>query len=122
MNAILMVFLGGGLGSVARYLVSLSVKNTEHGFPTKTFIANFLSCIILGFLLGWLTKNHLDDKTKLLLMTGFCGGFSTFSTFSAEVFLLMEQNQFLMAISYVLLSIVLCTIILFCAYYLAHQM
>jgi len=122
MNAVLLVFLGGGLGSVARYLIGLYVSNTENGFPLKTFIANFLSCIVLGFLLGWLTRNHLDDKTKLLLMTGFCGGFSTFSTFSAEVFLLIEQNQILLALGYILSSIIICTLVLFAAYFLGQQL
>jgi len=120
-QSLFLVFIGGGLGSIFRYLISLYTNNPSSGFPLKTFIANVLSCIVLGFLMGYLVKNNLDDKTKLLLMTGFCGGFSTFSTFSAEVFTLIDNAQMMTAIFYVLASVILCTVLLFGAYLVAQS-
>ena len=122
MQAIIYIFVGGGLGSICRYLVGQNVSTPGNGFPTKTFLANVLSCIVLGFLLGYFTKHHLDEKYKLLLMTGFCGGFSTFSTFSAEVFQLIDNSQIAIAIMYIISSVIICTLLLFGTYLLAQQL
>jgi len=110
------VFIGGGLGAICRYLISKFFGLSANGFPVGTFIANIISCIILGMLMGWLLKKGMEQKMQLLLMTGFCGGFSTFSTFSAETFQLIEQGNAGVAILYVVASVVICTLLLFAGY------
>jgi len=121
MKALLMVFLGGGLGSICRYSISLLFQENHLGFPTKTFLANLLSCIVLGLMMGLILKHSVDDKVKLFVMAGFCGGFSTFSTFSGEVFTLIETNQSVTAIVYILTSVVICTLVLFASYLLGQS-
>ena len=78
---ILWVFLGGGLGSVLRYGIN-NLIGSSHNFPLATLMANFLSSLALGVLFGMSGNDLLSDRQKLIFMTGFCGGFSTFSTFS----------------------------------------
>jgi CrcB protein len=105
--AFVWVFLGGGLGSVFRFSLSKWIPYTEGNFPYATLMANIISSIILGMALGWAMKQGMSAQHKLFLMTGFCGGFSTFSTFSGEGFYLMERGDWITAISYILISIVL---------------
>ena len=116
--AVLYVFIGGGLGAICRYLIGRSFGLSANGFPLGTFIANIISCIILGMLMGWLLKKGMDQKMQLLLMTGFCGGFSTFSTFSAESFQLVQQGNVTLAFIYIIASVVICTMVLFGGYLL----
>lgn len=102
------VFAGGGLGAMARYGISKIFPTPTHSFPTGTIIANILSCIILGFLLYKLSQKNLQPAYQLFLMTGFCGGFSTFSTFSAESFKLIQNGQSSLAILYIAMSVLIC--------------
>jgi CrcB protein len=113
MISYLLVFIGGGFGSVARFGIAKLIAQHDTGFPWATFAANIISCIILGFLLGYQIKSGISNNYKLLLMTGFCGGFSTFSTFSAETFGLLEANQFGMAFLYIGGSILVCLLCIF---------
>ena len=109
MNAVFAVFIGGGLGSVCRYALSLWLGKHSSGFPSATFAANILSCIVLA--LAWMyAAKHIDmnPELKLMILVGFCGGFSTFSTFSLETFQLLEEGKFFLAAIYVLLSVSLC--------------
>jgi fluoride exporter len=106
----LYVFLGGGLGSIARYGISQLVPYTETGqkWPWHTFIANMLSCAILGLLMSSFIKAQgLSESGRLLLITGFCGGFSTFSTLTAEVLKMYELSNYGLLASYLLVSILL---------------
>ena len=110
----LLVFIGGGLGSISRFGVSVLLKNQGYTFPLATFLANAISCIVLGALVGWTMKNgNASDVQKYLLMTGFCGGFSTFSTFTNETFQLFQNGNVAIAFGNILLSLVVC---LFCIY------
>ncbi len=104
---ILLVLLGGGIGSVARYLLSYFLnKNNNTNFPWATFIANGFGCLLIGFLFGYIQKNNLQNETlKLLLITGFCGGFTTFSTFSLENIQFIQNQNYNLAIIYTLTSI-----------------
>lgn len=109
----LAVFVGGGIGSLARYGISRYLGHHGSGFPTGTFVANVLACVILA--LGWM---YLQDKweasaqVRALVLVGFCGGFSTFSTFSLETFQLLEAGQWGMAIGYVLGSVLVCLLVM----------
>ena len=96
-----MVFLGSGIGGVCRWALS-GWLNGQH--PYGTLLCNILGC----FLLGLLTKlSPGDTQMKLLLTTGFCGGFTTFSTFMNESFFMLRGGQLIVALSYMVASLVL---------------
>src|SRR5688500_6975448 len=94
---IMLVGLGGGLGSVARFLCQRSVSAWyPHAFPFGTLIVNFLGCFLIGLLLGLMEKgSFVKPELKLLLITGFCGGYTTFSAFAAENIQLLRDGRLL---------------------------
>jgi len=100
------VFIGGGLGAMLRYFITKVTPATSSGFPLATFLTNMLACMLLGMLLGYLGEKSLSLRTQLLFITGFCGGFSTFSTFSAETFRLFENGNSAVALVYIAVSVV----------------
>jgi len=118
----LYVFLGGGLGSICRYGISKLIKQTDFHFPTATFLANVISCIILGYLIGLSLRGGIDNSQRLLWMTGFCGGFSTFSTFSGETYQLMQAGEIASSLLYVVLSLVVCIFCIFIGISLSNQL
>lgn len=99
------VFLGGGLGSICRFLIARILPIPTASFPWPTFWANLISCLILGWLVGQKMQGELSAGGSFFLMTGFCGGFSTFSTFSYEAFSLFEDGRFELAFLYIGLSL-----------------
>ncbi|MFT4534814.1 MAG: CrcB protein [Saprospiraceae bacterium] len=105
MSNLLYVFLGGGIGSICRYGIGQYMAS-ESSFPVGTFIANILACLILGILLGFQLKENFQENYSLLFITGFCGGFSTFSTFSGESLKLFQNNQAGIALFYIGISII----------------
>ncbi|MBF9252250.1 fluoride efflux transporter CrcB [Pontibacter sp. 172403-2] len=109
MKAILLVFLGGGLGSVCRYLANRWVVSMITSvFPAGTFLVNIVGCFLIGFLVFFTARTGADATAwRLLLVTGFCGGFTTFSSFSFENIQLMGDHQVLIFLLYLLLSIAL---------------
>lgn len=101
-----LVFVGCGLGGVTRYALSLAFQHTDRqGFPWSTFLANTAGCLLIGILLGILSKNP-SRGLYCLCVTGFCGGFTTFSTFSNEALQLLRQGNTAVAVTYVVLSLV----------------
>lgn len=83
MKELLLVFIGGGTGSLFRFWIS-RVLNSASGFPYGTWTVNILGSILIGVFLGISWKQASNSSMNLLLITGFCGGFTTFSTFSSE--------------------------------------
>ncbi|GHT63053.1 putative fluoride ion transporter CrcB [Bacteroidia bacterium] len=103
---LILVGLGGGVGSIMRFLVS-RIPFAQGSFPWATLIINTVGCLIIGLLIGLSVKyQFLDANMKLLLITGFCGGFTTFSTFSAENVHLYQAGNYLTLTLYVLLSVI----------------
>lgn len=105
----LMVGLGGALGSIFRYLVSQIPSGVLGDFPLGTFLVNFFGAIFIGFIVAWVGKNvNLNPNIILFLKVGFCGGFTTFSTFSLETAGFFQSGNYTMAALYIILSLVLC--------------
>ncbi len=102
----LFIFLGGGLGSMCRYALSdWSNQKFQTDFPIGTFLSNMIASLAFGLIAGYMVKNSISEQLSLFLLAGFCGGFSTFSTFSKENFFLMQQGQYWLLSSNLLLSI-----------------
>ncbi|MEY3052403.1 MAG: hypothetical protein RLY31_2188 [Bacteroidota bacterium] len=102
------VFIGGGLGSMCRYGIGRLWVRVAPGFPWSTFAANVTACLALGLLVGLGLRQRLSPGVSLLLMVGFCGGFSTFSTFSNETFQLLSGGDWGRAFLYVAGSLLTC--------------
>jgi fluoride exporter len=101
----LVVALGGAIGASARYGINL-IKPIST-FPWQTFVINAFGCFIIGICISLFKNNKIDNLTYLLLATGVCGGFTTFSTFSAESLSLLQNDKFLHFGLYVIASVVL---------------
>lgn len=105
------VFLGGGAGSILRYGVSQIVSKTNLNFPWATFSVNILGSLLIGIFVAYYSKVQPEVQlNRLLWVTGFCGGFTTFSTFSLEVIQFAQKNQWTMAGIYALTSLLLCVL------------
>ena len=100
---LLLVALGGAVGSVLRYLLS----NMNTSFPWGTFAVNILGSLLIGLLVGLVGRGVLSPEMELLLVTGFCGGFTTFSTFANESFGMMKAGDVLLTALYVGASVII---------------
>src|ERR1051325_7969578 len=110
----LLVFFGGGIGCVTRYLIGLGFQRTSVSLPWATFLSNISACIIFALIILFLkTKEIPGFNLRLLMLTGFCGGLSTFSSFGYETFLLLKQGMMLWAFLNILLSTAICVLIFY---------
>ena len=95
MKHLLLVFIGGGFGSIVRFLLAKYFNSEATGIPYGTFLANVLGSLFIGIILGLAAKNStLTQSQTLLLATGFCGGFTTFSTFAYENHVFLKSGDF----------------------------
>ncbi len=120
----LAVFVGSGLGGVCRYALSRAVQSwfpAATAFPWGTFAVNVLGCFLIGLFYGLADRGALmSPQLRLLLTVGFCGGFTTFSTFINENSLLFGQSRFLLVVLYMLLSIAVGFALLYAGYRLVR--
>lgn len=103
---LLAVGLGGALGAILRYLISL--LPLKGSFPVWTLLTNLLGAVAIGFIAGASARGRMQDVAALFWKTGVCGGFTTFSTFSLEAFSLLANGNRGLGALYILLSILLC--------------
>jgi CrcB protein len=120
MKQFLLVFVGGGFGSMLRFALSKFLNNSQNGIPYGTFAANIIGSLLIGLILGFAVKNDtLSSNQTLLLATGFCGGFTTFSTFAYENHVLLKSGDFTSFAIYTIASFVLGFLAVFFGMYLA---
>ena len=108
MKQLVLVFVGGGFGSVLRFLIGKYLNKPDTYIPYGTFTANVLGCLVIGVVLGLAAKStSLSQNHVLLLASGFCGGFTTFSTFAYENQVLLKSGDFTGFALYTVASFVL---------------
>lgn len=104
MTKLLLVFLGGGLGAVSRFLLTTALAGKLGNFPLGTLAANFFGSLIMGLVVGILAGRY--ESIRLFVAVGFLGGFTTFSSFSAETLALIQNGQIFAALANVIVSVV----------------
>lgn len=109
MQNVIAVFLGGGIGAVLRYITGFfAVRFLSVNLPVATFAVNIVGCFILGLLFAFfIDRPEINTSLKLALTAGFCGGLTTFSTFSLELFEMLKNAQYMQVLVYLTLSLII---------------
>ena len=106
MRSLIYIFIGGGVGSVFRYLIQLAINQSViTKLPLGTFVANIIGCFLIGAFYSLSERLNLSNEIRLLFTVGFCGGFTTFSTFSTENLNLLRENLYGTFFLYTFLSV-----------------
>jgi CrcB protein len=120
---LLIIALGGAAGSMSRYLLGGFVQRAAHaGFPFGTLAVNVAGCLLVGALTRHFLHSQTDLQLRAGLIVGFCGGFTTFSAFSAETLGLIQGGEWTKAAGYVTLSVFACVAATAVGYSVAHQL
>lgn len=120
MKEILLIFLGGGLGSSFRWLINKLIPSDT--FPYSTISVNLIGCLLIGILAGYLlTHNHFKSDIYPLLVVGFCGGLTTFSAFALDNYNMIKSNDFFNSILYITLSVAGCIIMIYVGFYIIQK-
>ncbi len=105
---IIIVGIGSGIGGICRYLISLFMTQAHNGFPWGTFAVNVAGCLLIGILWGLTSRfQNISPSFSLFLMVGFCGGFTTFSTFSKEGLTMLQADSYILFSLYAIGSMML---------------
>jgi CrcB protein len=111
---LLLIAVGGAIGSVVRYITGRAVQGLSgSGFPIGTLVVNIVGCFLIGVFVRFLLNMQTSPELRALLVVGFCGGFTTFSTFSYETVGLIAGGDYARAATYVLASVVICILATF---------
>ena len=118
MKPVLLIFFGGGFGSVLRYIIGKWLNNGENAIPYGTFLVNILGSFFIGIILGYAAKvSSPSNSYVFLLATGFCGGFTTFSAFAYENHLFLKNGDYFSFLIYTLGSVILGLLAVFAGFY-----
>lgn len=123
MQPYVLVFVGGGVGSLIRYMTGRLIPATLIGipFPTSILIINGLASGILGIISGWALTRLAGEDVRLLVGVGFCGGLSTFSSFSYDTAMLIQNGRLSVALLNIVLNVALCLIASFGGLYIGQK-
>ena len=117
LKSLFVVGVGSFAGGSLRYLISVLMKSPVNGFPFGTMCVNLLGCLLIGVFYGFAARHPLmSQNTLLLLTTGFCGGFTTFSTFANESLQLLQSQNITTFAIYISASVILGIALVLCGY------
>ena len=113
MNFIL-VFIGGGIGSLMRYTIGIGFQKSSLSLPAATLVSNLIACVLFALSLYMMQLKGINNAAwRLFILTGICGGLSTFSTFGYETYLLFSKQDFPMAVANIVVSVSICLLIFY---------